>query len=80
MIIKQKGYKDEELKLYKPDDADYEVMALPNTCWFCEYLTDIWWDYTNGPYMLDCVKENETNLDLIREGCNGECKYFKESI
>ena len=25
-------------------------------CAFCEHCTDIWYDYTNGPYMFLCVK------------------------
>lgn len=23
-------------------------------CVFCKYCTDIFWDYTNGPYMFIC--------------------------
>lgn len=23
-------------------------------CVFCEHCTDVFWDYTNGPYMLFC--------------------------
>ena len=38
-------------------------------CVFCEHCTDIWYDYTNGPYMFLCTKN-----------CDGyeTCNSFEE--
>lgn len=44
-----------------------------NSCFFCEHNTDIFVDYTNGPYMLFCDLDRDTDA-----GCNGKCIYFKE--
>lgn len=29
-------------------------VAKANFCFFCKHCTDIYWDYTNGPYMCCC--------------------------
>ena len=71
-----KGYKKENLKKYAPEDASYVVYTLPNTCYFCKYLTDIWWDYSNGPYMFLCEKSGSEN-DLTDKGLIGKCEYFE---
>ena len=45
------------------------------SCLICKHCTDIFWDYTHGPYMLFCEKE-ESNLP---EGTNygTECDLFE---
>jgi hypothetical protein len=42
-----------KLKIYHcASGKDYE---LPEKCCaFCKHCTDIFWDYTNGPYMFLC--------------------------
>ena len=47
----------------------YKVIAHEHSCFFCKYCTDIWWDYTNGPYMWLCTKEMDTELEYFRTGC-----------
>ena len=49
----------------------YEVMAPINSCYFCQHCTDIWFDYTNGPYMFLCLKEADT-----QQGIQGKCEQF----
>lgn len=34
----------------------YECDAPDNCCLFCEHCTDVFFDYTNGPYMFLCDK------------------------
>lgn len=59
----------------------YSVMARPNSCFFCDHLTDIVFDYTNGPYMFFCDihhMEKEDDPDPIEVGMLGECEDFAE--
>ena len=39
-------------------------------CIFCDHCTDIFWDYSNGIYMINC--------DLSEEPFKDNCIYFKE--
>ena len=50
----------------------YKVMAHERSCFFCRKCTDIWWDYTNGPYMFFCTDGKD-----IDTGLNGECEGFE---
>ena len=56
------------------------VMAHPRSCFFCDYCTDIWYDFGEGPYMFDCIKqaEDEENDVRIIRGLKGECPDFVE--
>ena len=47
-----------------------------NVCFFCKNLAEIFWDYTNGPYMFLCDK---TDGDGIDSGLEGNCPYFEEA-
>ena len=51
----------------------YRLKAHPHSCFFCDNCTDIFYDYTNGPYMFFCAEE----LD-IDTGLSGSCKQFSE--
>ena len=42
-----------------------------NFCVFCEHCTDIFYDYTNGPYMFIC------DIGKEYDAKNFECKYFE---
>lgn len=53
--------------------ASVTVLAPDKSCLFCKHCTDVYWDYTNGPYLLCCDK----NLD-IKAGSKGKCKDFEE--
>lgn len=61
------------------DGKNFKVRARPNSCFFCKHLTDIVWDYTNGPYMFFCDKNHmtsEDDEDPIEIGMRGLCKDF----
>ena len=60
-----------ELRTYECEF--YRCKAHPRSCLFCDHCTDIYWDYTNGPYMVCCDIEGDTML-----GSRGECGFFFE--
>ena len=48
----------------------YAPFLVPsNYCVFCEKCTDIFWDYSNGPYMCMCDDQHQ-----YEDGC----EYFVE--
>lgn len=47
----------------------YECDAPDNCCLFCKHCTDVFWDYTNGPYMFFCE---------LGHGNYMECGAFEE--
>ncbi len=51
----------------------YSVDAPARSCLFCEHCTDVFWDYTNGPYMFLC----DANADVEAALAN-RCGSFKE--
>ncbi len=51
----------------------YSVMAPERSCFFCQHCTDIFFDYTNGPYMFLCSEGVNTS-----NGLKGKCNLFKE--
>lgn len=65
---------NEVLKKYVLSDGfqTFTYLAKPNTCFFCHYMTDIYYDW-HGIYCMDCYKGLDT-----KKGCLGKCKYFKE--
>lgn len=48
-----------------------KILAPDKCCLFCGYCTDVWWDYTHGPYMLYCEIDCDTE-----QGAKGECEHF----
>lgn len=51
------------------------VRAPEKACLFCEHCTDVFWDYTGGPYLMFCEKhEDVTEVD----GPWGNCPDFQE--
>ena len=44
-----KWYYGENFQCYAPD----------NCCLFCRHCSDVYWDYTNGPYMFFCELKKE---------------------
>lgn len=74
MIIRMKNLKEEDARVYEPSDAPYRVITKKNTCFFCDHLTDIFWDYSNGPYMFVCDIDEEIN-----DGLAGNCVKFEET-
>ena len=51
----------------------YSVDAPARSCLFCEHCTDVFWDYTNGPYMFLC----DVNADVEAAFAN-RCGSFEE--
>ena len=47
-----------------------EVKALANSCLFCKYCTDLFYDW-NGVYMTVCKKNKNVVI-----GSQGKCKAF----
>lgn len=46
------------------------------SCMFCKHCTDMFWDYTNGPYMFMCeLSELDADTDA---GYEGKCDKFEE--
>lgn len=50
----------------------FKVLAPDDSCLFCKYCTDFFWDYTNGPYMFFC--------DINDVSVEGTCKMFEEEV
>ena len=61
----------EEMRLYECEY--YRVLAPDRSCLFCDHCTDVFWDYTNGPYMFFCDRGEDTD-----DGARGNCKSFEE--
>lgn len=57
---------------------EYKCDAHPRGCFFCKHSTDVWWDFTTGPYMIICELQKENDQDMPTFGCCGECKHFEE--
>ena len=39
------------------------TVSLPDKhCVFCSHCSDVFYDYSNGPYLCLCTKDNDTNL------------------
>ena len=53
----------------------YTVMAPPTCCLFCDHCTDVFWDFSNGPYMFLCNAGMDTD-----DGAAGRCAGFSEGI
>jgi len=58
-------------KVYECDE--YKCDAHPRGCMFCKHSTDVFYDYTNGPYMIVCDGNHSTKKGFI-----GKCKMFEE--
>ena len=54
----------------------YSVISHKKSCYFCKHLTDIWLDYSNGPYMFACnCKDGMTDPENF---LYGKCELFEE--
>lgn len=52
----------------------YKVLAPVGSCLFCDHCRDVFWDYSNGPYLFLCDVGADTT-----EGAYGRCQGFKEN-
>ena len=42
--------------------AGLVTFLLPDKhCVFCSHCSDVFYDYSNGPYLFLCTKDNDTN-------------------
>ena len=55
----------------------YTVTAHPKSGFFCQHLTDIFYDYTHGPYMFVCNCRVEVDIETCM---TGECPDFVEEV
>ena len=53
-------------------------LKTKKNCLICKHCTDIFWDYTHGPYMVYCEKAYSDGSDLPEETKFGtECNLFE---
>ena len=53
-----------------PDGGPTIIVKHDQDCVFCKKCTDIWWDYTNIIYMINCKDDHDTSIR--------PCEYFEE--
>ena len=64
----------EEMREYECEF--YKVLAPAKSCLFCDYCTDVFWDFSNGPYAFLCTADS-----MLVWNCDatyGKCQKFKE--
>ena len=74
MTLRVKDIKDEDAKEYIINDffTDIKVTAHKRSCFFCEHCTDMYYDYTYGPYMFFCTKRIDwAEVDAMHGSCEG---------
>lgn len=54
-----------------------EYMLPENSCAFCEHCTDVFYDYTNGPYAFKCELPNKMCLDVLKTDCKDFVSEFR---
>lgn len=51
------------------------------SCVFCDHCTDIYYDYSNGPYIFACELDEGKSVDddfHTDNGAVGKCEWFME--
>lgn len=68
----------------KPHHKWYEMQdgrkfgAHEHSCLFCKHLTDIYWDYTHGPYLFICeLIKKDSDWDRIDQAFEGKCGHWE---
>lgn len=64
------------LKVYRYDHGHQAVGCKPDSCLVCKHCTDVFWDYTHGPYTLICEYNNFP--DCIEQHGRATCDKFEE--
>jgi len=75
MTFEVRNVPEADKRTYESKENGYSVIAHKKSCFFCSHLTDIWFDYTHGPYMFHCEQEIDPEE---KEIVFGECQCFKE--
>ena len=57
--------------------GDITYNCPPKCCLFCDKCTDVFYDYTSGPYMMLCT-DPRTTTEIMQAGYRGECEFFVE--
>ena len=50
------------MKIYRCDNGSYYV-GPQRSCLLCKHCTDLYWDYTHGPYMFFCELGLDVSMD-----------------
>lgn len=59
---------------WTPQGGGPTWLCPPKACMFCDHCSDIYWDYTNGPYLCFC----NLDIDPNTGGYEGKCDSFIE--
>lgn len=54
--------------------GDISYWCPEKSCVFCNHCSDVYYDYSHGPYGFACDKHDG---DAVSEGCRGNCKDFE---
>lgn len=74
MMLEKIDHIPEGYKLYTIKASGKQYVVPESCCLFCKHCSDIFWDYTNGIYMVIC--DSEFNVEI---GMSGQCfGYSKE--
>ena len=52
---------------------EYKCHAHPRSCLFCDHCTDVFFDYTAGPWGFVCDISGDTDAGMF-----GKCENFME--
>ena len=76
MTLKEKleATKGRKFEIFKCGNG-HTYYVPEKSCTVCKHLTDIFWDYTNGPYAFICDKKND---DDIEKGLAGNCDGWEK--
>ncbi len=58
-MTREEHFKEENIKFIYVIGGCMFVPCKPPSCLLCKHCTDIWWDYSNGPYMTLCDLKEE---------------------
>ena len=66
-----------DTKMWRPNNCGFVGWEVPaKCCCFCEHCNDIFWDFTNGPYMFLCDLEkdydNEKGCDFFEQDADDD--------
>ena len=74
MTFKVRGLKEENARRY--NGLCWTLIAHKNSCCFCKNLSDLFYDFTHGPYLFFCDKGIDVDNELLLNGCS----EFEEDI
>ena len=72
-MIEQIEYVPVGYKKWYSDLMGITYVVREKSCFFCQHCTDVFLDYTHGPYMIICDIQADDE-----KGYAGICSEFKE--